>query len=88
MLANVVFMVDPVPSNSEGVTVHQQTVSPEETSTLSEGVSVSDSNISSEGRKQLKAFLTQWKDIFSKDLTDQGNYDMVKDKIRLTIMFL
>lgn len=63
-------------------------MSPEETSTLSEGVSVSDSNISSEGRKQLKAFLTQWKDIFSKDLTDQGNYDMVKDKIRLTIMFL
>ena len=42
---------------------------------------MTDSAVTGEQRNKLKEFLSKWKGIFSKGITDLGNCDLVKHKI-------
>ena len=76
--------VDPVLPEKETAAVNQQTATKETTEDLPEGLAINDANITIEEKERLKRFLIQWKDIFSKGLTDLGNCDLVKHEIKLT----
>ena len=50
---------------------------------LPEGVDLTCSAVTDEQKAQMKTFLSKWKGIFSKGITDLGNCDLVKHKIKL-----
>ena len=50
---------------------------------LPEGVDLTGSAVTEEQKAQMKTFLSKWKGIFSKGITDLGNCDLVKHKIKL-----
>ena len=63
---------------------HFQTATRETTEDLSKGLEINNDNITMEEKQRLTRFLRQWKDIFSKGLTDLGNCDLVNHEIKLT----
>ena len=50
---------------------------------LPEGVDLTDSALTEEQQVQMKNFLSKWNGIFSKSITDLGNCDLVKHRIKL-----
>ena len=50
---------------------------------LPEGVDLTGSDVTEKQKAQMQTFLSKWKGIFSKGITDLGNCDLVKHKIKL-----
>ena len=73
-----------VPPEKETAAVNQQTVTKGAAKDLPEGLAINGANITIEERERLKRFLIQWKDIFSKGLTDLWNCNLVKHEMKLT----
>ena len=85
--AKVLRSVDPVASDEETVTVNQHRVTEDRNSKeeqLPSRIKLEESNLSPEQAEQLNTFLLKWKNIFSTELNDLGNCDLVKHAINLT----
>ena len=67
----------------ENVTkVHQHKINIEKVN-LPEGINLDQANITEQQKEHLLKFLTDWRDIFSKDTKDLGKCDLTKHQINL-----